>query len=90
MAGPQRREYPAECTMRFEQVRGWLRTLLVRLALVVAGGIVLAISLSINMNAGRAIFSGLLSPDSSSAIVISIARLVIPPIGPWMIYRGLR
>jgi ABC-type nickel/cobalt efflux system permease component RcnA len=76
--------------MRFEQVRGWLRTLLVRLALVVTGGIVLAISLSINMNAGRAILAGLLSPDSPSAMVNSIARLLITAIGLWMIYRGLR
>jgi len=76
--------------MRFEQVRGWLRTLLVRLALVVAGGIVLAISLSINMNAGRAILAGLLSPDSPSAMVNSIGRLLITAIGLWMIYRGLR
>jgi ABC-type nickel/cobalt efflux system permease component RcnA len=76
--------------MRFEQVRGWVRTLLVRLALVVTGGIVLAISLSINMNAGRAILAGLLSPDSPSAMVNSIARLLITAIGLWMIYRGLR
>jgi len=76
--------------MRFEQVKGWLRTLLVRLALVVAGGIVFAVSLSINMNAGRAVFAGLLSPDSPSAIVNSVARLLIPAIGLWMIYRGLR
>jgi hypothetical protein len=76
--------------MRFEHVRGWLRTLLVRLALVVAGGIVLAIALSINMNAGRAIVAGLLSPDSPLAIVNSVARLLIPAIGLWMIYRGLR
>ena len=76
--------------MGFEQVRGWLRTLLVRLALVVTGGIVLAISLSINMNAGRAILAGLLSPESPSAMVNSIARLLITAIGLWMIYRGLR
>ena len=76
--------------MRFEHVKGWLRTLIVRLALVVAGGIVLAISLSINMNAGRAILAGLVSPDSPIAIVNSVARLLIPTIGLWMIYRGLR
>jgi len=76
--------------MRLEHVKGWLRTLLVRLALVVTGGLVLAISLSINMNAGRAILAGLLSPDSPSAIVNSVARLLITAIGLWMIYRGLR
>jgi hypothetical protein len=42
------------------------------------------------MNAGRAILAGLLSPDSPIAIVNSIARLLIPAIGLWMIYRGLR
>ena len=68
----------------------WLRRLLGRLALVIAGGIVLAISLSVNMNAGRAIFAGLLSPESFSSIVNSIARLLIPTVGLWMIYRGLR
>jgi hypothetical protein len=76
--------------MRFEHVKGWARTLLVRLALVVAGGIVLATSLSINMNAGRAILAGFLSPDSPSAIANSVARLLLPTLGLWMIYRGLR
>ena len=76
--------------MGLEQGRGWLRALLVRLALVVAGGIVFAIALSINMNAGRAILAGLLSPDSPTAIVNSVARLLITALGLWMIYRGLR
>ena len=76
--------------MRFEQMKGWLRTLLGRLALVAAGSIVLAVSLSININAGRAVVAGLLSPDSPLAIVNSVARLLVPAIGLWMIYRGLR
>ena len=73
-----------------QQMRRWLRTLLLRLALVVAGGIVFAIALSINMNAGRAILAGLVSPESPSAIVNSVARLLITGAGLWMIYRGLR
>ena len=71
-------------------MRGWLRTLLVRLALVDAGCIEFAVALSINMNAGRAILAGLLSPESPSAIVNSVARLLITGVGLWMIYRGLR
>ena len=75
--------------MRFEQVTGWLRALLMRIALVLAGGIVVAISLSINRNAGPAIVAGLLSPDSPEAIAISVARLLVPAVGLWLIYRGL-
>jgi hypothetical protein len=57
--------------------------------LVLAGGIVVAISLSINRNAGPAIVAGLLSPDSPEAIAISVAKLLVPAVGPWLIYRGL-
>ena len=39
---------------------------------------------------GRAILAGLLSPESPSAIVSSVARLLITGVGLWMIYRGLR
>ena len=80
----------AHTHMRLEQVKGWLRALLFRLVLVVGGGVVLAIALSINRGAGRAILAGLLSPDSTNAIVISVTRLLITAIGLWMIYRGLR
>ena len=76
--------------MGFNQVRGWIRALLFRLALVSAGVIVLAISLSLNRNAGREVLAGLLSPDSSTAIVISVARLLVPTVGLWLVYLGLR
>jgi hypothetical protein len=32
----------------------------------------------------------LLSPDSPAAIVGSVARLLAPALGLWLIYRGLR
>ena len=76
--------------MGFDQVKGWIRALLIRLALVVAGVIVLAVSLSVNRNAGRAVLAGLLSPDSPEAIVISVVRLLLPTAGLWLVYRGLR
>src|SRR5687767_8635691 len=67
----------SKCPMRFEQVKGWLRALLFRLVLLIAGGVVLAIALVINKGAGRAIIDGLLSPDSPNAIVVSVARLLM-------------
>jgi len=75
--------------MGFDQVKGWLRKLLIRIALVFAGGMVLAVAVSVNMNAGHAILAGLLSPDSPGAIVISIARILVPVVGLGLIYRGL-
>jgi len=76
--------------MGFDQVKGWIRALLFRIALVFAGVLVLAVSLSLNRNAGRAVLVGLLSPDSPEAIVISVARLLVPAVGLWLVYRGLR
>ena len=76
--------------MRVDQVKGWIRALLIRIALVFAGVIVLAVSLSLNRNAGRAVLAGLLSPDSPEAIVISVARLLVPIVGLWLVYRGLK
>jgi hypothetical protein len=76
--------------MGFNQVKGWMRALLFRIALASAGVIVLAIALSLNRNAGRAVIAGLLSPDSPAAIVISVARLLVPTVGLWLVYRGLK
>ena len=46
--------------------------------------------LTVRINSGNEILTGLLSPDSPEAIVVSVARLLAPAIGLWMIYRGLR
>jgi hypothetical protein len=74
--------------MRFEQVKGWFRALLIRTTLVLAGVILVGLSLSINRNAGHAVLAGLFSPDSPWAIVISAARLLLPAAGLGLIYRG--
>jgi len=68
--------------------KGLLRGLLVRMALLVAGCATLLVT--VRMNSGNEILAGLLSPDSLDAIVISVARLVAPALGLWMMYRGLR
>ncbi|MGH2611318.1 MAG: hypothetical protein ACRDHF_19745 [Tepidiformaceae bacterium] len=67
-----------------------LRGLLIRAALLVAGCVALLVALQINRNAGNEILSGLLSPESPEAIVVSVARLLAPVPGLWLIYRGLR
>ena len=73
-----------------DYVREALRGLLIRIALLLAGCALLYIAVWINFNAGREILAGLLSPDSPAAIVVSVARLVAPALGLWLIYRGLR
>jgi hypothetical protein len=67
-----------------------LRGLLIRIALLVAGCAALIAAVWVNLNAGNEILSGLLSPDSPEAIVVSVARLLAPVLGLWLIYRGLR
>lgn len=67
-----------------------LRGLLTRIALLLAGCAALFVTVPININSGTAILSGLLSPDSPEAIVVSVARVLAPALGLWMIYRGLR
>ena len=73
-----------------DRVKGVLRALLIRMGLVLAGCAALIISIQINENAGTQILAGLFSPESPTAIVLSVARLVTPAIGLWLIYRGLR
>ena len=67
-----------------------LRGLLIRITLLVAGCVALIAAIWVNLNAGNEILSGLLSPDSPEAITVSIARLLAPVPGLWLIYRGLR
>lgn len=67
-----------------------IRALLIRIALLLVGSAVLTIAISINLNAGSEILAGLLSPRSSVDIVVSVARLAVPAVGLWLIYRGLR
>ena len=71
-------------------VRVVLRSLLIRIALLLAGCALLYIAVWINFNAGPEILAGLLSPDSPATIVISVARLLAPALGLGLIYRGLR
>ena len=73
-----------------DHAKALLRALLIRIALLIVGCTVLIISLSINFNAGNEVLAGLLSPDSSLDIVVAVARLAVPAIGLWLIYRGLR
>ena len=68
--------------------KGLLRGLLRRLGFLAAGCAVLI--LTVRINSGNEILTGLLSPDSPEAIVVSVARLLAPALGLWMIYRGLR
>jgi hypothetical protein len=71
-------------------VTALLRGLLIRAALLVTGCVALIIAIWINLNAGTEILTGLLSPDDPEAIVVSVARLLAPALGLWLIYRGLR
>ena len=73
-----------------DHARVLLRALLIRITLLLAGCTVLVIAIWINLNAGSVILAGLLSPDSSVDIVVSVARLAAPAVGLWLIYRGLR
>ena len=73
-----------------DHVTALLRGLLIRTALLVAGCAALIVAIWINLDAGREILSGLVSPDSPEAIAISVARLLAPVLGLWLIYRGLR
>lgn len=73
-----------------DHLKACLRRLLIRVALLLAGGMALIIAIWINLNAGNEILSGLLSPDSPEAIVVSVARLLAPALALWLIYRGLR
>ncbi len=72
------------------QLKALLRGLLIRATLLLAGCGVLIVAIQININAGNEILSGFLSPDAPAAIVVSIARLLAPALGLWLIYRGLR
>lgn len=71
-------------------VKELLRGFLTRIALLLAGCAALIAAVGISINSGPEILSGLLSPDSPEAIVVSVARLVGPVLGLWLIYRGLR
>ena len=73
-----------------DSLKGFLRGLLIRAALLLAGCAATIVAIQINVNAGNEILSGLLSPDSPAAIVVSVARLLAPVLGLWLIYRGLR
>ena len=73
-----------------DQLKAVLRGLLIRATLLLAGCAALAIAIEINLNAGNEILSGLLSPDAPADIVVSVARLLAPVLGLWLIYRGLR
>ena len=73
-----------------DSLKGFLRGLLIRAALLVAGCVSVTVAIQINADAGNEILSGLLSPDSPTVIVGSVARLLAPALGLWLIYRGLR
>ena len=73
-----------------DRLKAFLRGLLIRSVLLLAGSAALIVAIQININAGSEILSGLVSPDTPSAIVVSVARLLAPVLGLWLIYRGLR
>ncbi|MCZ6654398.1 MAG: hypothetical protein O7D91_15395 [Planctomycetota bacterium] len=72
------------------QLKVFLRRLLIRATLLLTGCAVVIGAIWININAGNEILSGLLSPDGPAVIVVSVARLLAPVLGLWLIYRGLR
>ena len=72
------------------RLKSHARRLLIRLALLLAGAVLLLGSIAINYNAGDEVVAGLVSPDSMVDLVVSIARLIAPIPGLWMIYRALR
>lgn len=73
-----------------DRLKAFLRRLLIRATLLLTGCAALTVAIWININAGREILSGLLSPEAPSAIVVSVARLLAPALALWLIYRGLR
>ena len=73
-----------------DHMNALLRRLLIRTTLLLGGCAALIVAIWINLNAGNEILSGLLSPDSPMAIVVSLARLLAPALALWLIYRGLR
>ena len=73
-----------------DQLKAFLRGLLIRAALLLTGCAALIVAIWININAGNEVLSGLLSPDAPAAIVVSVARLLAPALGLWLIYRALR
>ena len=72
------------------QVKAFLRGFMIRATLLLTGCAVLIVAIQINLNAANEILFGLLSPDAPAAIVVSVARLLAPVLGLWLIYRGLR
>ena len=73
-----------------DQAKVFLRASLIRIAFLLVGCTALILAISINLNAGREILTGLISPSSSFEIVVTVARLAAPAVGLWLIYRGLR
>ena len=72
------------------KARELLRRALVRIALLLTGSVALIAAVWINVNAGKEVISGVFSPDSPEALVISMARLLAPAAGLWLVYRALR
>jgi hypothetical protein len=73
-----------------DHAKVFLRAFLIRIALLLVGCAALIIAIWINLNAGNEILTGLISPDTSFEIVVSVARLAVPAVGLWLIYRGIR
>jgi len=71
-----------------EAAKRLARALFLRLAFLAAGcGVLL---LTVRINTGNEILAGFLSPESPEAIAWSVARLLGPALGLYLIYRGLR
>jgi hypothetical protein len=75
--------------MTVDRTKTLLSKLFIRVAMFLAGCAALAMAVSLNFDAGRDILAGLLSPDSPTAIVVSIGRLMVPAVGLWLVYRAL-
>ena len=73
-----------------DQAKVIFRALLVRVVLLLGGCLVLFISMRVNLDTGREVIAGLISPASPSDIAVSFARLAAPALGLWLIYRALR
>jgi len=73
-----------------DRAKGLLRSLVLRLVLLLAGCLVLFVSMRVNLDTGREVIAGLISPASPSDVAVSVARLAAPALGLVLIYRALR
>ena len=72
-----------------DRLKSIVRTVLIRGALLAAGCALVAGGIGLSFGEGNEIVAGLMSPDNPFAIAVSVARLLVPAAGVWLIYRAL-